>query len=64
MTTAVFLDKKQAALFILLSKANAFDIRGGSFEVFVDSDGTPSKVKTTQYHSLSTPIPIDIQVVV
>lgn len=65
MTTAVFLTKQQAALFILLSKANVFDIRGGSFEVFVDSDGTPSKVKTTQYTSLSTmPVTDTLTVVV
>lgn len=51
--TPVFLDKQQAALFLLLSKANVFDIRGGSFEVFMDADGTPAKVKTTVYTTLS-----------
>lgn len=65
MKTAVYLDDRQCRLFLLLEKAGTATIANGSVEVFFDEKGEPTKVKTTQYHELSTPRVADtLQVVV
>jgi len=48
--TAVFLSKTECALFILLAKANALDVKNGSFEVFIER-GVPTKIKRIDFVS-------------
>lgn len=51
MTNMAVTDQ-QARFFILLSKAGAWDIRNGSIEIHIDSDGEPVKAHTHQFTSL------------
>ena len=59
MKTAIYLDDDYAALLVLLMKAHVLDIRNGSFEVFIDSEGMPGKMKKNEYFTLSPSPAID-----
>jgi len=54
MTTFELTDQECKA-FILLAKAKAWDIRGGSVTIHFDSSGTPAKIETRTI-TLSTPV--------
>ena len=58
--TAVFLTETECALFILLAKAKALDIKEGSVEIFF-TQSTPVKVKVSEFTTtnLSPTLPID-----
>ena len=58
--TAVFLTETECALFILLAKAKALEVKEGSVEIFF-TQSTPVKVKVSEFTTtnLSPPVSID-----
>lgn len=47
--TTVELDDRQCKVFLLLSEAGAWDMRGGSLEIRFRDDGEPDSVKKTEF---------------
>lgn len=50
--TTIDLTEIQARAFLLLSKANAWDIKSGSVEIRFDEFGQPVSVKATMFTRL------------
>jgi hypothetical protein len=51
--TNVGMTDQQAELFLLLTRARAWDLRGESIEIYFDWDGNPKKARTSTW-TLST----------